>query len=80
MVDDPDELAGNGPPIAAQAWLGAELTWPSYQGVLGKITRLLGTNAGHFVLRVDGWPSGQRITYYVDGTRGLVSLTEGSGS
>jgi hypothetical protein len=27
MVDDPDELAGNGPPIAAQAWLGAELKW-----------------------------------------------------
>lgn len=67
MVDHPEDMVGNGPPIAADAWLGAELTWPSYAGKLGDITKLLGTNAKQFVLRVDGWPSGQRIAYFADG-------------
>ncbi|WP_436536070.1 Rieske 2Fe-2S domain-containing protein [Actinoplanes sp. HUAS TT8] len=67
MLDDPGATADHGPPVATQAWLGAELTWPSYSGQLGMITRLLGTNAKQFVLRVDGWPSGQRISYFADG-------------
>ncbi|MCI4066217.1 Rieske 2Fe-2S domain-containing protein [Micromonospora sp. R77] len=67
MLDDPAATADHGPPIAAEAWLGAELNWPSYRGRLGRITSLLGTNAKQFVLRVDGWPSGQRISYFADG-------------
>lgn len=67
MLDRPEDIAGHGPPIPAEAWLGAELTWPGYTGRLGTVTRLLGTNARRFVLRVDGWPSGQRITYLADG-------------
>ncbi|WP_406504786.1 Rieske 2Fe-2S domain-containing protein [Streptomyces sp. NBC_00212] len=67
MLDGPHETPDHGPPIAHEAWLGAELTWPRYAGRLGAVTRLLGTNARRFVLRVDGWPSGQRISYYADG-------------
>ena len=67
MLDGPQDTADHGPAIPAEAWLGAELTWPNYVGTLGTVTKLLGTNADHFVLRVDGWPSGQRITYFADG-------------
>ena len=67
MLDNPSATADHGPPIAPEAWLGSELTWPSYSGWLGTITNLLGTNAKEFVLRVDGWPSGQRISYFADG-------------
>jgi aminopyrrolnitrin oxygenase len=67
LVDDPAKLPGNGPRIETDPWFGAELSWPSYAGNLGRVTRLLGTNAKRFVLRVDGWPSGQRITYLADG-------------
>jgi nitrite reductase/ring-hydroxylating ferredoxin subunit len=67
MLDGPQDTPDHGPPIAAEAWLGAELTWPHYTGKLGTVTRLLGTNAQQFVLRVDGWPSGQRISYFADG-------------
>jgi hypothetical protein len=57
----------HGPPIPAEAWFGAELGWPRYVGRLGLLTRLLGANADDFLLHVDGWPAGQRITYYADG-------------
>ncbi|MER7844814.1 Rieske 2Fe-2S domain-containing protein [Kitasatospora sp. NPDC096077] len=67
MLADPQETHEHGPPIDPTAWLGAELTWPSYTGRLGRITRRLGTNAEEFTLRVDGWPAGQRISYYADG-------------
>ena len=67
LLTDPEDTLDHGPPIAADAWLGAELTWPSYTGKLGVVARLLGTNARQFVLRVDGWPGGQRISYFADG-------------
>ncbi|WP_275466190.1 Rieske 2Fe-2S domain-containing protein [Streptomyces noursei] len=67
MLTDQQQTQDHGPPIDPQAWLGAELTWPGYTGKLGAVTRLLGTNAEEFVLRVDGWPAGQRISYWADG-------------
>jgi nitrite reductase/ring-hydroxylating ferredoxin subunit len=67
LLDSPRATADHGPAIAPEAWLGAELTWPSYSGRLGRITNLLGTNAKEFTLRVDGWPGGQRISYFADG-------------
>jgi aminopyrrolnitrin oxygenase len=71
----------HGSPIPAEAWLGAELEWLEYSryvGRLGAITKLLGSNIGRFGLRVDGWPAGQRITYYADGVpqyRLLLAVT-----
>ena len=35
MLDDPAATADHGPPIPAEAWLGAELHWPRYVGWLG---------------------------------------------
>lgn len=67
ILTDPDETPDHGPPIPAEAWLGAELTWPGYVGKLGALTNVLGANAKRFVLRVDGWPSGQRVLYFADG-------------
>jgi phenylpropionate dioxygenase-like ring-hydroxylating dioxygenase large terminal subunit len=67
VLSDPSVTRDHGPPIAHDAWFGAELRWPSYAGKLGAVTRLLGTNARQFTLRVDGWPSGQRISYGADG-------------
>ncbi|GIF42974.1 hypothetical protein Axi01nite_72850 [Actinoplanes xinjiangensis] len=67
MVDDPGVFRDHGAPMSPDVWVGAELTWPRYAGRLGNITRLLGTNAGSFVLRVDGWAAGQRISYLADG-------------
>lgn len=67
MLTDPGETPDHGPLIPAEAWLGAELNWPGYVGKFGTITNLLGTNAERFVLRVDGWPSGQRVSYFADG-------------
>jgi len=67
-VLQPGDLpADHGPPIDPAAWFGAELGWPRYVGRLGFLTRLLGTNAEEFRLRVDGWPAGQRIAYDADG-------------
>ncbi|MEV0134045.1 Rieske 2Fe-2S domain-containing protein [Dactylosporangium sp. NPDC050688] len=67
LLTPADFPAEHGPAIPAEAWFGAELGWPRYSGRLGALTRLMGTNAAQFVLRVDGWPAGQRITYYADG-------------
>lgn len=67
MIDDPRETADHGPALPREAWHGAELTWPGYVGALGRVARLLGTSAERFVLRVDGWPAGQRISYFADG-------------
>jgi nitrite reductase/ring-hydroxylating ferredoxin subunit len=78
MMTAEDFPPDNGPPIPAEAWLGAELSWPRYVGRLGTVTRLVGTNAERFTLRVDGWPAGQRITYYADGVpqyRLLLAVT-----
>jgi nitrite reductase/ring-hydroxylating ferredoxin subunit len=67
LLSDQQAARDNGPPIAADAWFGAVIEWPSYAGKLGIITRLLGQNAEKFTLLVDGWPGGQRITYFSDG-------------
>jgi aminopyrrolnitrin oxygenase len=78
MLDGPQDTPDHGPAVPAEAWLGAQLSWPRYTGKLGAVTRLLGTNAGQFVLRVDGWPAGQRISYFADGVlqyRLLLSAT-----
>lgn len=78
MLAPEDFPPDHGSPIPLEAWLGAELEWPRYVGRLATITKLLGANAGRFVLRVDGWPAGQQITYYVDGVpqyRLLLAVT-----
>jgi aminopyrrolnitrin oxygenase len=67
VLTDPAQTRGHGLPIPGDAWFGAELSWPGYIGRLGTITRLIGTNAQAFVLRVDGWAGGQRISYLADG-------------
>jgi len=83
MLDPQDFPPEAGSPIPTDAWLGAQLERPQYAGrpatstkLLG--TKLLGTNAGRVVLRVDGWPAGQRITCYADGVpqyRLLLAVT-----
>jgi hypothetical protein len=78
MLAPEDFPPDHGSPIPPEAWLGAELEWPRHVGQLATITKLLGANAGRFVLRVDGWPAGQRITYYLDGVpqyRLLLAVT-----
>ena len=67
LLDSPVDTATNGPPIVADAWFGAELTWPRYIGRTGAIAHAVGVNADSFLLRVDGWPAGQRVSYYSDG-------------
>ena len=66
LLSNQEATRDNGPPIAAEAWMGAALEWPSYSGKLGLITRMLGSNAKKYTLLVDGWPGGQRITYFAD--------------
>jgi len=83
MLDPQDFPPEDGSPIPAEAWLGAQLEWPRYAGWPATITKLLGTkllgaNAGRVVLRVDGWPAGQRITCYAGGVpqyRLLLAVT-----
>lgn len=81
MLDPHDFPPDHGSPIPTEAWLGAQLQWPRYVGRAGRpgtITRLLGANTERFVLRVDGWPAGQRITCYADGVpqyRLLLAVT-----
>lgn len=78
VLAEQHEVREHGPPIDGGAWFGAELTWPSYVGTLGALTRVLGTNAGRFTLSVDGWPGGQRVSYFADGRlqhRLLLSAT-----
>ncbi|MFI6132881.1 Rieske 2Fe-2S domain-containing protein [Micromonospora sp. NPDC051141] len=51
----PADLAGrHGPPVPADACFGVELLW---SGRTHRVT-----------VRVDGWPAGQRISVFVDGT------------
>ena len=74
LLRDPAAARDNGPAIAADAWFGA---W--FEGAM-KPWSLLGhplewvrsavttfASGTEFQLLVDGWPSGQRFTSYVDG-------------
>jgi aminopyrrolnitrin oxygenase len=63
----PEESKDHGPPIAPGAWFGAELSWPGSPGRFGIVPRPLGRHANRIVLRVDGWPAGQRISCLADG-------------
>jgi nitrite reductase/ring-hydroxylating ferredoxin subunit len=67
MLTPADRTDDHGPPIPADAWLGAELRWPGHAGAPGAATRRTGAGAGEFTLRVDGWPAGQRLTCLADG-------------
>jgi nitrite reductase/ring-hydroxylating ferredoxin subunit len=74
MLRDQAEASDNGPPIPADAWMGA---W--FEGVATPghpvrdparwlMARAATFAAGRsFQLLVDGWPGGQRFTGYVDG-------------
>ncbi|MBB5155619.1 Rieske 2Fe-2S domain-containing protein [Saccharopolyspora phatthalungensis] len=65
MLRRPTEAAENGPPIAVDAWLGALLQ--SHDLLLPKALTAMGINGKQFSLLVDGWPGGQRLTFYLDG-------------
>lgn len=54
---------------AAIERLDATFTWPSYSGLLGTVSSLLGLNASTFTLRVRGWATCQHIEYFTDQTR-----------
>jgi phenylpropionate dioxygenase-like ring-hydroxylating dioxygenase large terminal subunit len=74
FLSDQHAAHDNGPPIAADAWLGALI-----EGTMVKLDpltnpiRSLRSAAGafgkgdKFSLLVDGWPGGQRFTVYIDG-------------
>jgi nitrite reductase/ring-hydroxylating ferredoxin subunit len=64
-LSDPQAARENGPPIAAAAWSGALLEAPDLQ--LPRAIRALGIQAEKFSLLVDGWPGGQRLTFFLDG-------------
>ncbi|WP_406504788.1 aromatic ring-hydroxylating dioxygenase subunit alpha [Streptomyces sp. NBC_00212] len=65
MLTDPGAASENGPPIAADAWLGARLE--SHDLQLPKALTALGITGKRFALLVDGWPGGQRLTFFLDG-------------
>lgn len=65
MLPDPSAAVENGPPIAAEAWTGARLEFRGLQ--LPPAVRALGIRTERFDLLVDGWPSGQRLTFLLDG-------------
>ncbi|WP_436536060.1 Rieske 2Fe-2S domain-containing protein [Actinoplanes sp. HUAS TT8] len=64
----PEDFTGDhGSPIPAQAWLGAEIRLPRRATALKTLAGSAGTDAGQITLRVDGWPTGQRISSFSDG-------------
>ncbi|MEV0134046.1 Rieske 2Fe-2S domain-containing protein [Dactylosporangium sp. NPDC050688] len=65
LLDDPSEAADNGPPIPAEAWIGARLRSRGLH--VPAPIRALGLRTDTFSLLVDGWPGGQRLTFYLDG-------------
>lgn len=65
MLTDQADAAENGPPIAAEAWTGALLESRNLR--LPKALTALGVKGKQFSLLVDGWPGGQRLTFYLDG-------------
>jgi nitrite reductase/ring-hydroxylating ferredoxin subunit len=65
MLDQPEATDENGPPIAAEAWLGARLEVHDLQ--LPKALTAVGIKGKGFSLLVDGWPGGQRLTFFLDG-------------
>ena len=65
MLKDPHAAGENGPPIAAEAWSGALLE--SHGLHVPRVVRALGVRGEQFSLLVDGWPGGQRLTFFLDG-------------
>jgi nitrite reductase/ring-hydroxylating ferredoxin subunit len=64
VLSDQQACRDNGPPIATEAWSGALLECPKL--LLPRILRVLGVKGMKFSLLVDGWPGGQRLTFFVD--------------
>jgi len=64
MLSDQDAARDNGPPIAADAWSGAVLECPMLEPPA--VLRALGMTPRRFRVLIDGWPAGQRFTFFVD--------------
>ena len=65
MLTDRGDAAENGPPIAAEAWIGALLESRGLH--IPRPMRVLGIKTDRLSLLVDGWPGGQRLTFFLDG-------------
>jgi nitrite reductase/ring-hydroxylating ferredoxin subunit len=66
MLTEQSQAAENGPPMPADAWIGAVLE--SRGLAVPRAIRAVGVKTDRFSLLVDGWPGGQRLTFYLDGT------------
>ncbi|MFD9206346.1 Rieske 2Fe-2S domain-containing protein [Streptomyces sioyaensis] len=64
MLTDPAAARENGPPIAAEAWLGARLESRDLQ--VPRVLTALGVTGQRLTLLVDGWPGGQRLTFFLN--------------
>ena len=64
LLSDQAAARDNGPPIAAEAWSGAMLECPMLEPPT--VLRALGMKAKKFRVLIDGWPTGQRFTFFVD--------------
>lgn len=65
MLTDQEAASENGPPIAGEAWMGALLE--SWDLRLPRVLTALGFEGKQFSLLVDGWPGGQRLTFFLNG-------------
>jgi nitrite reductase/ring-hydroxylating ferredoxin subunit len=85
LLSDQRDARDNGPPIAAEAWMGALVEGPMVKlHPLRHPLRSLRSAAGafgrgdSFGLLVDGWPGGQRFTAYINGQevhKALLGIT-----
>jgi phenylpropionate dioxygenase-like ring-hydroxylating dioxygenase large terminal subunit len=64
LLSDQGAARDNGPPIAVEAWSGAVLECPELEPPA--VLRALGMKAKKFRVLIDGWPAGQRFTFFVD--------------
>jgi nitrite reductase/ring-hydroxylating ferredoxin subunit len=65
MLSEPEAALENGPAIATEAWFGALLESGDLR--LPRVVRALGIEGKPLSLLVDGWPGGQRLTFFLDG-------------
>lgn len=69
----------NEPPIQKEAWFGVSVELPvntisSQGGPLGRLIQLLGLNTETLTLRMDAWPSGHRVTGFLDNEESFKML------
>ncbi|KAB8315221.1 Rieske 2Fe-2S domain-containing protein [Tolypothrix campylonemoides VB511288] len=68
LLDEQYSSQQSEPPIQKEAWFGVLIEYPfKIEGQVGRSLQILGLNPKTAAVRMDAWPSGLRVTTFVEG-------------